>query len=33
MKDDKIAIKLNMRPLDEAEEQEGLDRLNPEKIA
>jgi len=32
MKDDKIAIKLNMRPLDEAEEQEGLDRLNPEKL-
>jgi hypothetical protein len=34
MTDDKIAQALNMRPLDEAEEerQEALDRLNPEKL-
>ena len=34
MKDDKIAQALNMRPLEEAEEerQEALDRLNPDKL-
>lgn len=34
MTDDKIAQKLNMRPLEEveAEKQEALDRLNPEKL-
>jgi len=34
MKDDKIAQKLNMRPLEDAAEteQEALDRLNPEKM-
>ena len=34
MKDDKIAQALNMRPLEESEEerQEALDRLNPDKL-